>query len=200
LFDLNLNDNDIPTCKSGFGERLSATLDTRVRSYLDVNCAHCHQPGGVRAFWDARFDTPLEDAGIVNGYVSQALGILGAKIVSTAPDKSILYQRLNSLDTIQMPPLAKMVVDTNAVSAVARWIEDLDDRNSDLPAPFESIDLGLAPIPGTTARVNGQVLSAFGRGDLEYRRLVPIRIRTPPRRWRDDGPPGFNRCPVVKGG
>ncbi len=168
LFDQTLNENDILDLpRMAAITNLSATLDTRVRSYLDANCAHCHQPGGVRAFWDARFDTPLEDTGIVNGYVSQSLGISGAKaVVPHHLEQSILYQRLNGLGTIQMPPLAKMVVDTNAVNALAEWIGTLDDQNSDVPAPFASLDLGFAPIPGTTARVNGQIFSSSAGGDI----------------------------------
>src|SRR5439155_446397 len=48
---------------------VDATLEYRVRSYLDANCAHCHRPLVVRANFDARFDTPLVDQNIVSGPV-----------------------------------------------------------------------------------------------------------------------------------
>src|SRR5690606_13472455 len=37
----------------------TAPLEHRVRSYLDSNCAHCHQPGAAVEFFDARLTTPL---------------------------------------------------------------------------------------------------------------------------------------------
>src|ERR1043166_3283176 len=34
----------------------NTSVETRVRSYLDANCAQCHRPGGVQANWDARLN------------------------------------------------------------------------------------------------------------------------------------------------
>ena len=46
----------------------AAPLELRARSYLDVNCSHCH--GGQdldRAVWDARITVPLNHQNIVMG-------------------------------------------------------------------------------------------------------------------------------------
>ena len=73
----------------------TATLEHRVRSYLDSNCAQCHRPGGSRAEFDARFDTPLDRQRLVNGRVmSSSMGIDGTKlIVPGDPDRSMIYLR-----------------------------------------------------------------------------------------------------------
>ena len=65
------------------------SLEQRVRSYLDANCAHCHRPGGARGLFDARFDVPLARQNIVNGEVAAAdLGVPGAQVVAPASRRS----------------------------------------------------------------------------------------------------------------
>ena len=61
LFSQPINEAAIPAySKTVPISDTNATLATRVRSYLDANCAQCHRPGGgVQANFDARFDTPL---------------------------------------------------------------------------------------------------------------------------------------------
>jgi hypothetical protein len=168
LFDTNLNAETLAALPQLAAiTNSSATLEKRVRSYLDVNCSHCHQPGGVRAFWDARYETPLDETGIINGPLSQSLDIPGAKVVVPHQlEKSILYQRLNSVGPIQMPPLGKTLIDNDAALAVAAWIENLDRRDSEVPDVFSSLDIGFANLPGTTDRLNGQLFVKTGSGDI----------------------------------
>jgi hypothetical protein len=39
--------------------------------------------------------------------------------------KSILYARINRTGNLQMPPLARNLINTNAVNAVAAWINSI---------------------------------------------------------------------------
>jgi uncharacterized repeat protein (TIGR03806 family) len=109
----------------------SATLAQRARSYLDSNCAYCHQPGGVRASFDARYTTPLENAGMLNGSLAESLGISGAAVVSPGNlAKSILHHRANSVgEGHSMPPIGKDTVDTAGVAVLADWIYSLAPAN-----------------------------------------------------------------------
>jgi len=106
---------------------LTASLEDRSRSYIDANCSQCHQPGGPGPSFDARYDTPLANQKIINGNVIGNLGVDNAHIVT--PDdiwRSILYLRADSTNqTIKMPPLARNLVDTNAMAVIAAWINSL---------------------------------------------------------------------------
>jgi hypothetical protein len=102
------------------------SLESRVRSYLDSNCSQCHRPGGAPVAWDARFDTPLVSQGIVGNGVGLTLHRTGAKVVAPGDlYRSILYQRLNSVGQIRMPPLAKSTVDEDGADALEAWIDSL---------------------------------------------------------------------------
>ena len=106
----------------------TASLQQRARSYLDANCVQCHQPGGSGPSFDARYDTPLTNQNIIYGVLAKGnLGYTNAFIVVPgATLRSILYDRIDTLDaTIKMPPLARNVIDTNAVAIFAAWIGSL---------------------------------------------------------------------------
>jgi uncharacterized repeat protein (TIGR03806 family) len=106
----------------------SASLEHRVRSYLDANCAHCHRPGGARGLFDARFDTPLPRQNLVGGPLAAAdLGVAGAKLVTPGdPERSMAYQRMSRRrDLFNMPPLASRQVDAEATALLAEWIRGL---------------------------------------------------------------------------
>jgi uncharacterized repeat protein (TIGR03806 family) len=106
----------------------AASLEDRARSYIDANCSHCHRPGANGITFDARYDTPLTNQNIIN--VVPAKGNLGydnAHIV-TPKDvwRSVLHGRMQSLNpAVKMPPLARNLVDTNALTVIAAWINSL---------------------------------------------------------------------------
>jgi mono/diheme cytochrome c family protein len=106
----------------------AASFVQRARSYLDANCAQCHQPGGSGPTFDARYDTPLASQDIINTpAVKGNLGYDNVDIV-TPNDvwRSSLYDRMDIVNpSIQMPPLARNVIDTNAVQLMANWINSL---------------------------------------------------------------------------
>lgn len=111
----------------------SASLEDRARSYLDSNCGYCHQPGGVRASFDARLTTPLTNQGIVNGSLLEHYGIEGeAVVVPGSPAQSILFHRANQTDNLSMPPLSKSIIDEPGMAVLEQWIVSLaPDNDSD---------------------------------------------------------------------
>ncbi len=121
-----------------------APLLCRVKSYIDANCAGCHQPGGAGPSFDARYDTALTNQSLVYGPVIANLGVDNAYVVSPQDIwRSMLYQRADSLVRgVRMPPAAHSVADSNALAVVAGWIGSLPGIPA-LPPP------GISPAGGT---------------------------------------------------
>jgi PA14 domain/Chitobiase/beta-hexosaminidase C-terminal domain len=108
-----------------------ASLEERARSYLDANCAQCHTPlngTGIHANFDARYDTPLALQNITNALATTSLGISDNACIVKSRDiwRSVLFARINTNDAmIKMPPLARNLIDTNAVQVFKDWINSL---------------------------------------------------------------------------
>ncbi len=103
-------------------------LDRRARSYLAVNCAPCHRPGGpTPVALDLRFDTPLAQTGSIDVTpASGDLGLVGATIVTPGnKESSVLWERMRRLDGTRMPPIGSHRVDTAGVDLIGQWIDQL---------------------------------------------------------------------------
>ncbi len=104
------------------------------RAYLDVNCAHCHQPGGSAS--NSGLDLRWEQAdphavGIFKRPVAAGRGAGGHdfSVVPGQPDASILLYRMASAEPgIAMPELGKSSVDAEGVAVVRRWIAEMKPR------------------------------------------------------------------------
>ncbi len=90
-----------------------ATYDIleRGRAYIDINCAHCHQPGGAVTNFnlDFRFETPFDDTGI---YANR--GEIEARVQSTAP-------------VYRMPQLGRTIVHEEAVTMLLEYLEAIEN-------------------------------------------------------------------------
>lgn len=101
------------------------------RAYLDVNCAHCHQPGGgaSNSGLDLRWEQDEAHAiGVFKRPVAAGRGAGGHEfsIKPGAPDASILLYRMDSAEPgIAMPELGKASVDKDGVAVVRRWIAEM---------------------------------------------------------------------------
>lgn len=101
------------------------------RAYLDVNCAHCHQPGGgaSNSGLDLRWEQSNPHAiGIFKRPVAAGRGAGGHdfSVVPGQPDASILAYRMDSAEPgIAMPEIGKAIVDPQGVAVVRRWIAEM---------------------------------------------------------------------------
>ncbi len=101
----------------------SRSLADRARSYLDANCAQCHRPGGTVANFDARYDTPLDKQGLIDGPVLIDQGVDRPRVISPHDIwRSIAYMRIDTAGDIRMPPLARETIDHRGVALLGEWI------------------------------------------------------------------------------
>ena len=102
-------------------------LEARVRSWVDVNCAYCHQAGGTAgtAAWDGRVTLPLEQTGILLGNASNNGGNpLNKLIVPGDPAHSIILNRTAASNGFtRMPPLGSNELDQNSIAMLTDWIQ-----------------------------------------------------------------------------
>ncbi len=116
-----------------WGERDSESADVAAfaRAYLDVNCAHCHQPGGMasNSGLDLRWEQGDPHAlGIRKPPVAAGRGAGGllVSIEPGAPDKSILVHRMASTEPgVAMPELGKSTVDEEGLAMIRQWIDEM---------------------------------------------------------------------------
>lgn len=117
----------------------SGSLDDRARAWLEINCAHCHNPlgpaktSGLDLLASQKNPTQF---GIFKTPVAagRGSGPHSYDIVPGEPDKSIIVFRIASTDGgIMMPELGKRMVHTEGVELVRQWIAAMP-KQGDSPA------------------------------------------------------------------
>ena len=105
-----------------------ATLEQRARAYLDVNCAHCHNPLGAAdtSALHLNIDAPVDRLyGVCKTPVAvgRGSGDRPFDIYPGRPQDSILVFRMQHSDpAIAMPELGRSAMHTEGVKVVSDWI------------------------------------------------------------------------------
>jgi uncharacterized repeat protein (TIGR03806 family) len=105
-------------------------LTERVRSYVDINCAHCHTEGRHCDYRPMRFayyqNHDLVNMGVCvvpHEFISPALTHI---VAAGNYERSVLHYRLNATDeTVRMPLLGRTLVHEEAVAMMEEWISSL---------------------------------------------------------------------------
>ncbi len=121
---------DIKTCpKIANYLDTNAGLNDRVKAYLDINCGHCHNPGGP-AYTSGLYlnyeNDDKEHLGFCKTPVSagRGTGDLLVDIQPGDPAKSIMVFRMASTDPgIKMPELGRSLVHQEGVDLITKWID-----------------------------------------------------------------------------
>ena len=110
---------------------VNASLDGRARAYLDINCGHCHIPGGsadTTGLYLHLIEEDQEQLGVYKKPVAagRASGNLKYSIVPGRSDESIMLFRMRSLDPgIMMPESGRALADEVGIKLIKDWIDKL---------------------------------------------------------------------------
>ncbi len=112
-----------------FDEKIS--IEERAKAYLDINCAHCHNPSGpaknsgLNLSW---YNRESSSYGYMKSPVAAGRGSGHFKydIIPGKAKESILYFRMNSTDPgIMMPELGRKLIHKEGVELIKEWINKM---------------------------------------------------------------------------
>jgi uncharacterized repeat protein (TIGR03806 family) len=109
----------------------TAPVAERARSYLDANCAHCHNPTAAAQSTGLRLNlesSSPEDLGICRLPFSAGEGTGGRlyDVVPGHPEESIVIFRMQSTEPeIKMPEFPSQLSDPDGVAVVSQWIAEM---------------------------------------------------------------------------
>jgi uncharacterized repeat protein (TIGR03806 family) len=109
-----------------------ASLESRVRAYLAVNCNSCHVPGGAGlGNFDVRPELTLAQSGLLTGSLVDNLGDPTNKLIAPGDTaRSVLLKRIAGDGTARMPPLATNVRNLQAEALLSDYIASLSPANT----------------------------------------------------------------------
>ena len=113
----------------------SASLDGRARSYLHVNCSHCHRMhAGSAVLSKMTYDLPLDKTDMVGVRPTQGtFGIHDAQVIAPGdPFRSVLLYRMSKLGSGRMPHIGSTEVDRDGVDLLFEWVSRMPK-----PAPAD---------------------------------------------------------------
>jgi parallel beta-helix repeat protein len=107
----------------------TADLDDRARGYLDINCAHCHQPDIGAADTSGLYLEYYRPFGTAVGEckppvaAGEGAGDLDYDIVPGNAEASIMHFRMDSNEPqVRMPEIGRSVIHTEGVQLIRDWI------------------------------------------------------------------------------
>lgn len=111
----------------------SKSLELRVRSYLDINCAHCHSEMGHCNYRDVRFDfvdtTVPANLGICVPPVQPVDGATSVVEPGNSGRSALLYRVNTNESNLMMPLVGRSVIHEEGVQLIQDWINSLNGCN-----------------------------------------------------------------------
>lgn len=158
----------------------TADLQTRSRSYLHINCAHCHREaagGSVPSFM--HFDLPLDKMRLVDARpVLGDLGLRQGKVIAPGePFSSVALFRNSATGRSRMPYIGSELVDETGIALLRDWIESLGGK-----APAHAVEklrqeLLTGDLDQIVARSTANTTAALTLSHALSDASVPIQIK-----------------------
>jgi hypothetical protein len=118
---------------------LSKTISQRARSYIDINCAHCHTNDRHCDYRPMRF--AYSETGLANGVGNSNMGAcvdtqdmqnfpseLNTIVKPGSTERSMLYYRINTTnETFRMPLHGRTMLHDEGIALIGQWINSLED-------------------------------------------------------------------------
>ncbi len=130
LTGYNKNENTSNKIADAFDTK-AASVEERAKSYLEVNCAHCHRKEGsanTTGLYLLLSDKNPESWGVMKSPVAagRASGNCLYDVVPGKPDESILVYRMTENDPeIRMPELGRSLQHKEAVQLIRQWVTEM---------------------------------------------------------------------------
>jgi len=108
----------------------SQPLELRARSYLDINCSHCHSDEGYCDYRSMRFafseTDDLSNMGVCVEPDTQIDNSIPYIVAPGYPERSVLFFRISStLEQNRMPLLGRTLQHEEGVRLIEEWINSL---------------------------------------------------------------------------
>ena len=129
--DLGWIDQDIDFMRMINYSSLNEDIEDRARAYLEINCAHCHIPGGAAdttGLYLMLEETNKKSLGFYKKPVAAGKASFNLKysIVPKKPNQSILLRRMESMDPgIMMPESGRALKHAEGIKVISEWINSL---------------------------------------------------------------------------
>ncbi len=132
------------------------SVEQQARSWLHVNCSHCHQPNAGTGLslslrvWDSESEMHAWEQKPLKG----SFGIEDALLLQRGrPDRSVLLYRVGSSSVGRMPHIGSREVDFAGVDLLAGWVRSAaGDGQPEQPADLDLAGLAASAEPLTTER------------------------------------------------
>lgn len=106
----------------------SKKLEERAKSYLDINCAHCHREEGAASLSGLKLEFGRKSVDYNHGVCNSAHGWRGGGFdiwPGDSENSSIPLRMTLSAAPDRMPPLGRSIVDVEAVELIKQWIDSM---------------------------------------------------------------------------